>query len=219
MFNLLERGKQLSSLLDIIPRTCPLCSARITQQENLICDLCLQALPWNNNKTSTAVTPLISAFTYASPIKQLILQGKSSKHLAKIQLLAELLRAHFPNRIEERPEAILPVPLHYQRLRERGFNQALELVRPLAKDLGLPLLIKEVIRQRYTDEQKKLAATERHHNLAQAFQLISPIHYKHIAIFDDVVTTGATCAELEALLIDQGVEKVQIWCCAQTKMT
>ncbi|TXH78239.1 MAG: ComF family protein [Thiothrix sp.] len=219
MFNLLARGKQLSSLLDIIPRTCPLCSARITQQENLICDLCLQALPWNNNQTSTAVTPLISAFTYASPIKQLILQGKSSKHLAKIQLLAELLRAHFPNRIEERPEAILPVPLHYQRLRERGFNQALELVRPLAKDLGLPLLIKEVIRQRYTDEQKKLAATERQHNLAQAFQLISPIHYKHIAIFDDVVTTGATCAELEALLIDQGVEKVQIWCCAQTKMT
>lgn len=200
-------------------KTCPLCITELLNAEQLLCTHCYQALPWQTPPTKQAATPLLSAFSYASPIKQLILEGKSSQSLDKIQLLALLLEQHFPRLITELPEAILPVPLHPKRLRQRGFNQSVELVRPLAKHLGLPLILRQIIRQRHTDEQKKLAAFERQHNLAQAFQLVQPLPYKHIAIFDDVVTTGATSAELEVLLNDHGVEKIQIWCCAQTKMT
>lgn len=200
-------------------KNCPLCRTELSQLEDLLCTHCYQALPWQILPIKQAITPLLSAFTYASPIKQLILEGKNSKSLDKIQLLAQLLEQQFPSLIAELPEAILPVPLHLKRLRQRGFNQSVELVRPLAQHLGIPLILKHIIRHRYTDEQKKLAAVERQHNLAQAFQLVQPLPYKHIAIFDDVVTTGATCAELEILLSDHGVEKIQIWCCAQTKMT
>ncbi|HPY39359.1 MAG TPA: ComF family protein [Thiolinea sp.] len=200
-------------------QTCPLCESTLEHPKQLLCTVCYQALPWQRASKNPAATPLYSAFTYASPIKQLILEGKNSPYLDKLQLLASLLQQQLPTQISELPEAILPVPLHPKRLRQRGFNQSVELVRPLAKQMGLPLLLTHIIRRRHTDEQKKLAATERQHNLEQAFQLVRPIHYKHVAIFDDVVTTGATCAQLEALLIDHGVEKVQIWCCAQTKMT
>lgn len=203
----------------VSPKTCPLCSTPLKTLQPMMCEHCYQALPWNLACAQQAPTPLISAFTYAAPIKQLILEGKNSPYLDKLQLLAKLLEQTFPKILTDYPEAILPVPLHPKRLRQRGFNQSIELVRPLAKKLGLPLLLTEVVRQRHTDEQKKLAAIARQHNLDQAFQLIKPIKYKHVAIFDDVVTTGATCAELEALLIDHGVEKIQIWCCAQTKMT
>lgn len=200
--------------------TCPLCATLISGNQQVVCIHCYQALPWSLQTIHLAApTPLISTFTYASPIKQLILEGKNSPHLDKLQLLATLIKLHLPTRLLELPEAILPVPLHPKRLRARGFNQSVELIRPLAKALDLPLLLTQVIRHRHTDEQKKLAARERQHNLEQAFQLTQSIHYKHVAIFDDVVTTGATCAELEALLIDHGVEKIQIWCCAQTKMT
>lgn len=215
--NFIHGAQIIASLVH--PQRCPLCDTLLTPTQPLLCALCYQTLPWKLQPTSLAPTPLISAFTYASPIKQLILEGKNSPYLDKLQLLAKLLAQYFPEIIQDLPDAILPVPLHPKRLRQRGFNQSLELVRPLAKKLGLPLLLTEIQRQRHTDEQKKLAASARQHNLAQAFQLIRPINYKHIAIFDDVVTTGATCAELEALLIDQGVEKVQIWCCAQTTMT
>ena len=219
MLEQLIHSLQASTTRLIQPKICPLCAAQLTKTQQLICEPCYQALPWHTVANKQAATPLLSAFTYASPIKQLILKGKTSQDLDKLHLLAGLLRYYFPTIITELPEAILPIPLHPKRLRQRGFNQSVELARPLAKQLGIPLLLTQVARQRHTDEQKKLAAAERQHNLEQAFRLTRPLLYKHIAIFDDVVTTGATCAELEALLIDQGVEKVQIWCCAQTKMT
>lgn len=216
--NLIQNAQAITHLVH--PKLCPLCDTPLKfTQSPLLCEPCYQSLPWNRQPTSQAPTPLISAFIYAAPINQLILEGKNSPYLDKLQLLAKLLAQHLPQLINELPEAILPVPLHPKRLRQRGFNQSLELVRPLAKKLGLPILLTDIQRQRHTDEQKKLAASARQHNLRQAFQLVRPLPYKHIAIFDDVVTTGATCAELEAILIDHGVEKIQIWCCAQTKMT
>lgn len=216
--NLIQNAQAIAHLVH--PKLCPLCDTPLKfTQSPLLCEPCYQSLPWNRQPTSQAPTPLISAFIYAAPINQLILEGKNSPYLDKLQLLAKLLAQHLPQLINELPEAILPVPLHPKRLRQRGFNQSLELVRPLAKKLGLPILLTDIQRQRHTDEQKKLAASARQHNLRQAFQLVRPLPYKHIAIFDDVVTTGATCAELEAILIDHGVEKIQIWCCAQTKMT
>lgn len=194
---------------------CPLCAVPFEPDNKSICQSCYDVLPWVDN--NDARPEIFSAFYYESPIDQLILTGKQAKRLDRLQLLAELITPYFIQQLTHKPQAILPVPLHTKRLRERGFNQALELTRLLAKQLNIPLLTDAVIRQRHTSEQKYLAARERTHNLQHAFACTQPLPYQHVAIFDDVVTTGATTQALAELLQTQGVATVQIWCIAKTK--
>ncbi len=195
--------------------SCPLCATPLPDPPQPVCEICFEALPWS--APPAAPTDIISAFDYAPPISGLILAGKTGKQLDKLQLLAELTAQRLPQHIQQLPEAILPVPLHPQRLRQRGFNQSLELVRPLAKRLQLPILNHSVIRNRQTLEQKTLRAAARSANLQGAFRLNKPLPYRHIAIFDDVLTTGATCQALASLLLAHEIETVQIWVCANTK--
>lgn len=115
------------------------------------------------------------------------------------------------------PQAILPVPLHHKRLQQRGFNQALELVKPMANALNIPLLKAAVIRQKYTHAQSALDYTQRQTNVADAFALTQHLPYQHIAIFDDVITTGATVAALAELLTQSGIKQVEIWSFARTQ--
>lgn len=117
--------------------------------------------------------------------------------------------------MESIPEAILPIPLHPTRLKKRGFNQALELAKPLAKKLDIPLLNNAVLRQKYTQPQTELHAQERNENLTNAFQLATHLPYKHIALFDDVITTGATCSSLAQTLQQAGIETIEAWSCAR----
>lgn len=157
---------------------------------------------------------VISTFAYAEPIKQLIAHFKYQRQLAVGAMLAELLSADVlssPRQIE----AILPVPLHPSRLRQRGFNQALELARPLARALRLPLLRSSIHRQKNTLEQSSLSSTQRRTNLNKAFVLEKEIPYRSIAIVDDVMTTGSTVEELSSLLKQNGVEYVEVWCVAR----
>jgi ComF family protein len=114
-----------------------------------------------------------------------------------------------------RVDAILPVPLHPGRLRQRGFNQALELARPIARQYRLPLLLNHVKRVKNTLEQSSLSGKERKTNLRQAFSLVKGINYPAIAIVDDVMTTGSTVEELSGLLKKNGVNYVEIWCLAR----
>lgn len=113
------------------------------------------------------------------------------------------------------PECIIPVPLHRRRLRQRGFNQALEIAKPLAKKLQLPVDFKTCIRTKHTRPQSELSAKKRQQNIKNAFTLKKPITAKHVAIVDDVMTTGNTVTELSALLRNNGVTTIEIWCCAR----
>ncbi len=114
------------------------------------------------------------------------------------------------------PELIIPVPLHNERLRQRGFNQALELARVLSRQLDIPIDQKSCIRCRPTDTQSRLEKSERSKNMRGAFTIRGAIKSNHIALVDDVVTTGSTVSEITKLLKQHGVKRVDIWAVART---
>lgn len=183
-----------------------------------LCQACHDDLPWlaaHHNAAVLGCDNSISAFAYQTPISSLLLRVKFGKSLRDLNTLGELTATGILPQISQVPEAILPVPLHPQRLHERGFNQALELARPLAKHLGIPLLTRVVTRPKATLRQTKLDAVQRHQNLLQAFHLKAPLPYTRIALFDDVITTGATARSLAQLLRANGVQHLEAWSCAR----
>lgn len=126
--------------------------------------------------------------------------------------MGDLLADHLCRRRVAVPEAVIPVPLHPRRLRQRGFNQALELARRLA----IPLAPQMVCRRRETPEQARLSASERRHNTRGVFQVTASRVPAHVAVVDDVLTTGATVLELTTILQQAGAEQVEIWVGART---
>jgi ComF family protein len=108
-------------------------------------------------------------------------------------------------------DLILPMPLHPRRLGRRGFNQALELARPLARAWGLPIEVDALRRVRDTPAQSELDAEARRRNVRGAFQAREDaVSGRHALLFDDVVTTGATVAEAAATLLDAGARAVRV---------
>ncbi len=116
-----------------------------------------------------------------------------------------------------KPDLIIPVPLHPKRTRERGFNQALELARPVAKSLEIPIDYHSLHRIRHTPKQANLTASQRHENLKNSFHIRKKIKVPHVVLFDDVMTTGTTVGLLAEELIKNGVKRVDIWICARTR--
>jgi len=117
--------------------------------------------------------------------------------------------------LKEKPQAIVPVPLHPGRYRQRGFNQAIEIARTLSRRLDIPLDLHGCRRVRATAAQAKLSAEERRKNLRKAFSVRMPDERRHVAILDDVITTGATARELAGALRRAGVARVDVWACAR----
>jgi len=201
----------------ILPTDCAFCGQPHLEGHPL-CQQCHDDLPWLPETNNIPIAPCetcISAFTYQPPISNLLLGIKFGKHIRELATLGELTASGILPQIAQLPDAILPVPLHTARLHKRGFNQALELARPLAKQLGVPLLTHAITRHKSTLPQTELDSSQRQHNLHQAFQLATPLPYTRIAIFDDVITTGATTRELAQLLLANGVQHVEAWSCAR----
>ncbi len=197
---------------------CAFCgNARAT--ENPLCQACHEELPWlppGQFDSLPDCDETISAFAYLPPISNLLLGIKFGKNIRTLATIGELISTGILPQISQMPEAILPVPLHNKRLHKRGFNQSLELARPLANTLDIPLLTNTVIRNKSTLPQTELDSRQRLHNLKQAFALNKPLPYKSIAIFDDVITTGTTVRELALLLRTQGAQHIAVWSCART---
>ena len=196
---------------------CPLCHAQ-RPLNHLLCPACLAALPAPCSFPLDPEFTVLYAFYYDPPIRELILKIKFAYSLADVQLLGQLMTARLVPRIQDKPEVIIPVPLHHQRLRKRGFNQALELAKPLANALHCPISTAFIRRIKATEAQSSLRATERIQNVQQAFALLQPIPYRHVALFDDVITTGATLGTLKHLLQAHGVERVDFYACARPLM-
>ena len=163
---------------------------------------------------------LVAPFRYQFPVDHLItgLKFHNRLHFAPLLgiLLADHLRENYllPGTIQL-PEQLLPVPLHSSRLRQRGYNQALELARALGKSLGIPLETRLCQRTRATAAQSGLDAYARIANVRGAFAVTGTPRAKRIAIVDDVVTTGHTVAALAQALLDAGVGEVQVWAVAR----
>ncbi|MDR6644596.1 MULTISPECIES: ComF family protein [unclassified Luteibacter] len=170
------------------------------------CDACRQReRPWAD---------LWVPFVYTWPIDVLEARFKFAGSLVAGRVLADAwLAAGQPPTM---PELILPVPLHTSRLRSRGYNQALELARPLGRHLGIPVRHDVLSRVKRTAAQTELDALTRARNVRGAFDVRRMPPQRHVALLDDVMTTGATLGECAQLLIEAGIPRVDVWALART---
>lgn len=221
-------------------QSCLLCG-EATDTPQPICTPCESELPWLGDQCSVCALPLpmaglrcgqcatrppafervLAPWAYDFPVDSLITRFK---HQAKWplgrlmgELLAQSLQHHFDEGLD-RPDALLPVPLATRRLRQRGFNQATLLARWLRGPLQIPCEEHLLRRVQDTPAQQALDAKARHRNLRQAFAIApdAPVHNRHLALVDDVLTTGATAQALARLLLDAGAARVDVYCLART---
>lgn len=190
---------------------CPQCGLPAIHP-HLPCGRCLRRPPpWQ---------ALVAVSGYTPPLSQLVHQLKFSrrsqlaKPLARLLLLA-LLRARRSRGLPD-VDMLVCVPLWSRRHWRRGFNQSDLLCRPLARWLSCCYVPDAIRRNRATPVQHQLSARLRKRNLQHAFTLELPVVGRHIAVVDDVVTTGATVAELSRLLLRSGAASVQVWCLCRT---
>lgn len=223
----------------LLPSACVLCN----DPSNLTIDLCQGChadLPWLTSACQVCAIPLVSTnqicasclqkpppfnrtialWNYQTPINYLISALKFNHRLIYAKLLGELMVQRLQQEYKNNnlPEIILPMPLHLTRLRERGFNQAVELSASINKKLAIKMDLKNCQRIRATQEQASLLADDRLNNVKNAFKVNSEFKAKYVAVVDDVVTTGHTVTELCLQLKMAGVEKIDVWCCARTPL-
>ncbi len=174
-------------------------------------------------KQAPAFDATIVAADYAPPVDQLVLALKFGSRLALAPLFARMLRDALLQEHAQSvalPTQLIAVPLGAQRLAERGFNQALEIARPLSRALGIPLDAHLVARQRETTAQSLLHPNERHKNIRHAFTVahdaIDRVRGRHIGVVDDVITTGETLNEMAATLKRFGAVRVTNFVFART---
>jgi ComF family protein len=195
-----------------IQYACHQCGEPFDTKDNTKCGDCLKQHP-PFDKT-------IALFYYKKPIDNFITALKFADKLIYARILGDLLTVklmkYYHNNSYKLPEIIIPVPLHHQRLRERGYNQALEIARLIAKKLRIVIDYKSCRRIKHTQAQALLPFKERKKNLIKAFTVKHNFKAKHIAIIDDVVTTGSTVSALSKVMRKQGVQTIDIWCCART---
>jgi ComF family protein len=153
-------------------------------------------------------------FRYEAPLDYLLQQLKFHGCLDIARLLGGLMSAWLQEHLDDWPDVLIPVPLHAGRLRERGFNQSLELARLLAERLALPVDYQCCARLRLTPPQAGLVRKARIRNVKGAFEVNGRV-YGHVAIIDDVMTTGSTVHELAKVLLRAGADRVDIWVCAR----
>ena len=187
---------------------CSRCALPLYATEQNICGRCLKRAP--------AFDAAWSPFIYGQPLEWMISQLKFNAKLSQVKVLANLMVLRKPV-LTTRPDCIMPVPLHRQRLRHRGFNQAVELARPLARALNLPLDLSSCSRVRATLPQTGMKATQRRRNLRGVFQYSNDKKYRYVVLFDDVMTTGATLNEIAQLLKRNGVQRVEVWSLARAQ--
>lgn len=221
-------------------QTCLLCDQRCTGPLPLCCS-CELELPWLSEGCLRCALPLPMAglqcghcvkqppayarvhapWVYDFPIASLINRFKHNSKWPYGRLLAELLSQSLLDRFNaghSRPDILLPVPLSARRLRERGYNQASMLGQWLCKRLHIACCDQWLLRTQDTPAQQALDAKARKRNLLQAFSLSPQANVRglHVALVDDVVTTGATAQSLARLLLKAGARRVDVYCLART---
>jgi len=189
-------------------RACRRCGEPLPEAapEEITCGRCLRKPP-----PFDAVHAL---FRYEAGARELIIALKFRARHPAARLLGEIMAERFAA-APEKPDLLIPVPLHRSRYAARGFNQAVELARPIARRLQIPLSLADCVRTRATLPQADLPADERRRNLKNAFNLRRPMEAEFVALIDDVVTTGATAAALAKVLRRAGVPRVEVWACAR----
>jgi len=225
-------------LINIVyPPRCILCGSSGFNDMD-ICARCYQNLPWIEAACSQCALPLpkgsgdllkcgqcqqkppafdhsISLFSYKNDAIKLIHQLKFNEKLANSRLLGGMLATAIHKNANEVPDCIVPVPLHPKRMRQRGFNQSIELARFVNKACRIQMNVRSVVRARDTRSQTALDKKQRRTNIRGAFHIAHAFDSQHVAILDDVVTTTSTVNELANLLKRAGVRRVDVWSIAR----
>ncbi|CAG0950184.1 orotate phosphoribosyltransferase [Burkholderiales bacterium] len=192
--------------LPVLPAACPVCA--LPQPAGAVCGACLAHPP----PFAATLTPWV----YAEPVDLLIQAFKFHGRLALGSFLATALERCIAASGQTLPDLLIPLPLSAGRQRERGYNQAQELSRRLARHLHLPLADRLVQRVGEAVPQSTLPWKERAGNIRGAFQVIGELRGRHVAVVDDVLTTGATLTEMARVLRAAGAERVTNWVLART---
>ncbi len=220
----------------LAPACCYWCRSRCPGRA--ACVACCNALPWSERACRACALPIESAretsvcgaclrdappqdrtwaaFRYAAPIAGAIVDLKFHGRLAPAHVVASLMSERLARRAEPLPDLLVPVPLSPSRLRRRGYNQALELGRGIARRLSLSLAPHAARRIRTTREQSRLDAADRRRNVREAFAVdAAAVRGRRVALLDDVITTGATMAELARAVRAAGAERIEAWAAAR----
>ena len=228
-----SRLKQIAILVKtglrtVVPCPCQLCGA---ENPHTVCTDCQRqffsetvprclrcAIPLNNDDSycgqCTAEAPAfartITACDYRAPLDQLVLALKFRHQLWVAAALAQRMADAAGDWADA--DLLMPVPLSRERLRQRGFNQSLEIARPLAGMLNIPLCPQLLHRVRDTTPQTLLPLDQRRANILHAFApdeaTRDKIQGRHIGVVDDVMTTGSTLNEIAACLKRHGADQV-----------
>jgi ComF family protein len=225
----MELAQKLFSHL--FPSRCILCQKTVNQAIE-ICPDCYSSLPHNDSCCLRCALPVpedlkksvicgrcikqapefdyaYSLFRYESNVIGLVHQLKFGERIGHARSIGEMLCSQL-HQAGESPDCLLPVPLHDLRLRQRGFNQSVEISRVIAKKSGITIEYDAVVRHRRTPAQTGLDAKQRKNNIKDAFTVTQALDYQHVLIIDDVMTTGATVNELARLLKKNGVMRVGV---------
>ena len=232
MQNIYKNTVKTCSIL--IPQHCLICRKK---SYDFFCQICLDDLPFFNilqhceqclhplNHSRSKICgpcllnpqPIIktlAVFHYQQPIISLINQLKFFDQIHYSYIFAVLLSKQ-PMIRQSSAKAIMAMPLHNKRLQQRGFNQALCIAKHLAKILRLPL-VHYASRIKNTPSQRGLTAIQRKENIKKAFQEKVPsIHHNHIALVDDVITTGSSMNELASCINRTQPIITEAWCIAK----
>lgn len=222
-------------------RHCQLCDETTDHPRHDICTACEAELPWLGAHCQICALPLPASgmicgacqkkppafarveapWRYAFPVDSLITRFKHQAQWPFGRLLGELLAEHLQHAYDEglpRPQALLAVPLARRRERQRGFNQARMLAGWLSRALQIPAPDDWLSRTLDTPAQQGLDAATRKRNLRQAFVVDAAerVEGLHLALVDDVLTTGATANMLARLLLRAGAARVDVYSLART---
>ncbi len=217
-----------------LPRYCHLCGAPSTEpvctdctldfmENNQGCRVCDLPLSTENQICSECQTRLpnydkaICAYVYNNNLSHLIHQLKNQRNYHWVDLLLNKLLERIEQYYDktELPDALVPVPLHWRKFLKRGYNQSAVIAQCLGSELKLPVknLVKKTV---YSTPQHTLKRNERLKNLRDTFSVSDDLTGKHLAIVDDVMTTGVTAEILVKALKEKGASKVDVWTLART---
>jgi ComF family protein len=213
----------------LMPQDCLLCLG--AGGARLVCPACEAALPAIEHSCTRCALPLpmrgicgeclsrpfafddaSACFVYAYPLDRLVHRFKYAGDLG----IGRWLALRLADRVAGmRPDVVVAPPLTRARLRQRGFNQALEVAKVVARRVRAKCEISTLARTRETSPQPGLDRRERQANLREAFRGARDFDGLHVAIVDDVMTTGATMDAIAAVLRRRGATRVSAWCIAR----
>ena len=231
------RNTRLQKLLNwLAPKLCITCNTPLVDTTLPCCSECYPKLPFQRDTCTycgqrftgpidycgTCITQpppfdrCFCPFEYAPPIDEQIIKLKyrQNPHIARD--IAAMLATEIRDANIDLPELLIPAPLHRKRLFQRGYNQSALLAKHLSKEFNIPVEYHSLSKHKATANQAELPLKARQSNLKNAFSIKRSIMASHVAIIDDVITTGSTASEIAKILKRKGVDYVQVWGVAHT---